>query len=149
MIIYHNNDYSSPNAAVRRTFRDLPIGRSREYAWWQFFLKLEIPESFRARPVGLNRCPAIAGVFYRLPLTKFPCFSDYISGCFPVLHEYPKSTAVCITMRLFFQIPLVPRFFIRLSIDDSRFIDISINLIKKSSCEDSWAGDSVSVRSTS
>lgn len=149
MIIYHNNDCSSPYAAVRRTFRDLPIGRSREYAWWRFFLKLEIHEFFRARPVGLNRCPAKAGIFYRLPLTKFPCFSNYISGYFHVEHRYPKSPAVCITMRLFLQIPLCPRFFIRLSIDDSRFIDISINLIKKSSCEDSWAGDSGSVWSTS
>ena len=30
-------------------------------------LKREFPESTRAHPVGLNRYPAIAGIFYRLP----------------------------------------------------------------------------------
>ena len=30
------------------------------------FLKRKFPESTCARPVGLNRCPAIAGIFFRL-----------------------------------------------------------------------------------
>ena len=31
-----------------------------------YFLKRKFPESICARPVGLNRCPAKAGIFYRL-----------------------------------------------------------------------------------
>ena len=35
-----------------------------------YFLKRKFPESICARPVGLNRCPAKAGIFYRLARRK-------------------------------------------------------------------------------
>ena len=54
------------SSSVFGLLRSLLISRLREYLCFGFFFRGKIPESFCPRPVGLNRCPAIAGIFYRL-----------------------------------------------------------------------------------
>lgn len=54
------------SSSVFGLLRSLLISRLREYLCFGFFFKGKITESFCPRPVGLNRCPAKAGIFYRL-----------------------------------------------------------------------------------
>lgn len=54
------------SSSVFGLLRSLPIGRLRGFPCVGFLFKGKIPESFCPRPVGLNRCPAKAGIFFRL-----------------------------------------------------------------------------------